>query len=478
MSVNTTYFQKNLALPTQFVVPPTLAVFLLMADFAGVFISVGFVLWMQFRAPIEQFNPFVSGIVLSGLIGLYIFDAYCSRVKLAVVWTRFRFIVSLIIISIIIIVLIYLSNIWEKNWQLSQGVLLASLGIFPLWAIIIRFLAVIYIQAPFKRVAIDALLNSSRWLIVGASQGAYQFKQDLAQQNQYINVTLTSNLPSGVLKEEMIEKSSFASVQTGSRKLLSGVVVATQAPLAGEELQTLAQYRLQGVPIYQLPEAYEKIWYKVPPNLVNDSWFVFAKGFKLNSSQFHQKCKRVIDIVAACILLGVLSPLMLLAAVAVKLNSPGSLLYSQVRSGLNGQHFRVYKFRSMFQDAELRGAQWAIEHDPRVTRVGRWLRLTRIDELPQLWNVLNGEMSLIGPRPERPEFDVKLAEAINYYNIRYSIKPGITGWAQVMYPYGASIDDAREKLSYDLYYIKHYSLALDLLIALKTIRVVLLGKGR
>jgi lipopolysaccharide/colanic/teichoic acid biosynthesis glycosyltransferase len=132
----------------------------------------------------------------------------------------------------------------------------------------------------------------------------------------------------------------------------------------------------------------------------------------------------------------------------------------------------------MRQDAEKRGAQWAQERDPRVTRVGYWLRLTRIDELPQLWNVLRGEMSLIGPRPERPEFDDQLAEAIPYYTLRYLVKPGITGWAQVMYPYGASIDDAYEKLSYDLYYIKNYSIWLDLAIVFKTVRIVFLGKGR
>jgi lipopolysaccharide/colanic/teichoic acid biosynthesis glycosyltransferase len=132
----------------------------------------------------------------------------------------------------------------------------------------------------------------------------------------------------------------------------------------------------------------------------------------------------------------------------------------------------------MYQDAEKRGAQWAGKQDPRITKVGRWLRLTRIDELPQIVNVLRGEMSLIGPRPERPEFDLKLREEIPYYDLRYLVKPGITGWAQVMYPYGSSVEDAYEKLAYDLYYIKNYSLALDLAIFFKTIRVVILGKGR
>lgn len=456
----------------QIEIPRTIAAFLLVSDLAGVFVSIISVLSMQFNVRIEEFNPFASGIILSGLIGLYIFDAYRSQLQIAIVWTRFRFIISLITASAICTVLIYLSNIWEANWQLNQGILLTSLGIFLLWAVFGRLIAVTYMRAPFGKVAMNTLFNSNRWLIVGANQGANQFRKDLTEQYPYTNVTLAK-------KSDFVSAASTQGVFLKSNtRPLSGVVVATQAPLAGEELQTLVNYRLQGVPIYQLPDVYEQIWYKIPPNLLNDNWFVFAQGFKLNSSQFHQKCKRVIDIVAASVLLAILSPLMGLAAIAIKLNSPGPLLYSQVRSGYNGQAFRVYKFRSMYQDAERLGAQWAMEHDPRVTPVGRWLRATRIDELPQLWNVLNGEMSLIGPRPERPEFDVKLAEVIPYYNRRYSIKPGITGWAQVMYPYGASVDDARQKLSYDLYYIKHYSFALDLVIALKTIRVVLLGKGR
>jgi lipopolysaccharide/colanic/teichoic acid biosynthesis glycosyltransferase len=169
---------------------------------------------------------------------------------------------------------------------------------------------------------------------------------------------------------------------------------------------------------------------------------------------------------------------MVIVGFIIRLDSPGPIFYSQLRTGLYGKPFRVYKFRSMYQDAEKRGAQWASQRDPRITKVGHWLRVLRIDELPQIINVLRGEMSLIGPRPERPEFDVKLKEAIPYYEMRYLVKPGITGWAQVLYPYGASLEDAYEKLSYDLYYIKNYSLFLDMVIVLKTIRVVLLGKGR
>jgi exopolysaccharide biosynthesis polyprenyl glycosylphosphotransferase len=238
------------------------------------------------------------------------------------------------------------------------------------------------------------------------------------------------------------------------------------------------QLRLQGIPVYQLPDFYEMLWQKLPPALLQDTWFTFGGGFGLFANRTSLKIKRFVDIVAASVLLVILSPLMLLAVIAIMLESSGAVFYSQLRNGLYGNPFRVYKFRSMRQDAEKMGVQWAQKRDPRITRVGYCLRLMRIDELPQLWNVLRGEMSLIGPRPERPEFDSKLVTQIPYYNLRYLVKPGITGWAQVLYPYGASVEDAYEKLSYDLYYIKNYSLWLDLAIAFKTVRVVILGKGQ
>lgn len=169
---------------------------------------------------------------------------------------------------------------------------------------------------------------------------------------------------------------------------------------------------------------------------------------------------------------------MLLAFVAIKMESSGPVIFRQVRTGRDGKDFILYKFRSMRIDAEAKGAQWAVINDCRVTRIGNFMRKTRIDELPQLVNILSGNMSLVGPRPERPEFNKMLAEKIPFYNFRHSVHPGLTGWAQVLYPYGASIEDAEEKLQYELFYIKNYSLWLDVSIALKTVQVVLFGKGR
>ncbi len=258
----------------------------------------------------------------------------------------------------------------------------------------------------------------------------------------------------------------------------TGILVSPTVTLSSEQEQQLMRTRLKGGAIYSLADFCERFWRKIPPGLVEADWFAFRSGFQLAHSRLATATKRVFDLGMAATLLLLALPLMGGVAIAIKLDSPGPIFYSQLRNGLNGKPFLVYKFRSMHQDAEKRGAQWASERDPRITRVGHWLRILRIDELPQIWNVLKGEMSLIGPRPERPEFDEKLAQQIPHYQARYSVKPGITGWAQVMYPYGASLEDAYEKVSYDLYYIKNYSLWLDLVIVIKTIRVVLLGKGR
>ena len=171
-------------------------------------------------------------------------------------------------------------------------------------------------------------------------------------------------------------------------------------------------------------------------------------------------------------------PIAIIVSILIKIFDKGPIIYKQIRIGLNGQNFKIYKFRSMQINSENDGAKWTSINDNRITKIGKFLRLTRIDELPQLINVIRGDMSFIGPRPERPEFNEMLEQEIPYYQLRHLVRPGITGWAQVLYPYGASVDDAREKLKYDLYYIKNYSVLLDFSIILKTVRIVLFGRGR
>jgi sugar transferase (PEP-CTERM system associated) len=221
---------------------------------------------------------------------------------------------------------------------------------------------------------------------------------------------------------------------------------------------------------------YEEYTGKIAVENLRPSWLIFASGFR--KSRVLAAAKRTIDVVGALIGLTLALPIMAVVALLVRLSSPGAIFYSQERVGLNGRVFRINKFRSMCADAEAAtGAVWSTANDPRVTRVGRFLRLTRLDELPQLWNVLRGDMSIVGPRPERPEFVSKLTEEIPFYGQRHVVKPGLTGWAQVRYTYGASVEDTIQKLQYDLYYIKNMSLALDVVIVIETIKIVILRRG-
>nr|WP_256871139.1 sugar transferase [Shewanella sp. Scap07] len=213
-------------------------------------------------------------------------------------------------------------------------------------------------------------------------------------------------------------------------------------------------------------------------HLLHSGYFLHQKAFSILSTKRTQLAKRVIDLLAAAILSLIALPVCLITAIAIKVESKGPILYRQKRVGQYNDEFEVIKFRSMCTDAEKSGAQWAIKNDSRVTKVGKFIRKTRIDELPQIINILKGEMSIIGPRPEREVFISDLEKSIPYYRFRHAVKPGVTGLAQVSYPYGASIEDAVWKHKYDIYYIKHHSTFLDIKILLKTVKVVLFGAGR
>ncbi|ROR34712.1 TIGR03013 family XrtA/PEP-CTERM system glycosyltransferase [Inmirania thermothiophila] len=254
------------------------------------------------------------------------------------------------------------------------------------------------------------------------------------------------------------------------------VVVAVSDRRGHLPMRELLACRMVGVPVSDFHSFYERETGRVMLEDLHPSWLVFSDGFRGGLAA--DAVKRLFDLAAAGLLLALTWPVMLLAALAVKLEDGGPVFYRQTRVGQHGRPFEVIKFRSMRPDAEADGRpRWARPGDARVTRVGAWLRKTRIDELPQLINVLRGEMSLVGPRPERPEFVARLQERIPYYGERHRVKPGLTGWAQVSYPYGASDEDAAEKLRYDLYYMKNHSLFLDLVILVQTVEVVLWGRG-
>jgi sugar transferase (PEP-CTERM system associated) len=254
------------------------------------------------------------------------------------------------------------------------------------------------------------------------------------------------------------------------------VIVAMPDRRGTLPVEELLELRLNGVKVEEATSWLEKITGRIEVEQLYASWMIFAEGFRF--SAYFRLMRRVLNFSVALLGLIISLPLLPFILLAVKLDSPGPALYRQKRVGKRNTQFYCYKFRTMRQDAEAdTGATWAADDDPRITRVGKFLRAARLDEIPQLWCVLKGDMHFVGPRPERPEFVEWLSKEIPYYGVRHVVRPGITGWAQVQYKYGNTLEDAREKLQYDLFYIKNASLGLDLLILFQTIKIVLLGRG-
>ena len=245
----------------------------------------------------------------------------------------------------------------------------------------------------------------------------------------------------------------------------------------GKEIERLLQRRERGGCVIPLLNWCEQELQRIPPELVHSEWLIQAEGFGLRPGSITWRLKRFGDVLGAILLIVGTAPILLIAGILVWVQDGGPIFYHQIRSGLYGRPIRIWKLRSMRVNAEKYGAQWATKSDPRVTRVGRLIRATRIDELPQLFSVISGDLSLIGPRPERPEIEEELEKVIPNYRVRHWIRPGLSGWAQVCYPYGASTEDSRLKLSYDLYYLRNASPLLDVLITMKTIRLVIAAKG-
>jgi sugar transferase (PEP-CTERM system associated) len=339
-------------------------------------------------------------------------------------------------------------------------------------------------RAGFMRVLEQAKINA-KVLIIGAQTIGKLVAEQLCQQKTlgmevigFVGagsepVTLTYGNPRKVSLPVFSPQSISSLVEKKgvNRILLAGGEVWGEC--AGDEL---IQLRIKGVPVEDCHSFYERLLSKIPITDLSPEWIVLAKGFRRDRVILF--AKRVIDVVVSGLGLILSAPIALLTAILIKLDSPGPVLYRQERVGQDGARFVLLKFRSMTVDAESeQGPVWASVNDPRVTRVGRVIRKLRIDEIPQMINVLKGEMSFVGPRPERPFFVEKLKQKNRYYALRLSVKPGITGWAQISYRYGDSETDAVEKLQYDLYYIKNMSILFDVQIIFESLKVILLGKG-
>lgn len=319
-------------------------------------------------------------------------------------------------------------------------------------------------------------------LILGVGHTAQLIGQ-LKRRTDHRGINLVGFAPIGndehiVSSEKIVSFNDKNLVEYVESNDIDEIVVAFDDRRNNIPSDEILKCKMQGVQVIDVSTFYERQLGKIKLDSLHPSNFIFSDGF--TQAVLKSSGKRVFDVVVSSVLSVLLLPLMALTALAVYIESgfSGPIIYRQVRVGMNGADFEILKFRSMSVDAEKNGvAQWAKSNDNRVTKVGSFIRKTRLDELPQLYNVLRGDMSFVGPRPERPQFVSELAKTIEYYEMRHHVKPGITGWAQICYPYGASEDDAREKLQYDLYYLKNYSLFLDTTILLQTVQVVLWSKG-
>lgn len=357
--------------------------------------------------------------------------------------------------------------------------LLVGRGAFLL-AFGLALLGILFSRVLFVRWARAGALKT-RALVIGTGSRAAHIEALLAKRGPASNVQVVGYLPMGG-SHHFVDRNRILDTRESlpelvARLQISEIVLAVRDRRGGGiPLQDLLKCKLRGIRILEISSFFERENGHLQLDSMNASWMILSEGF--HQGMLRDTAKRLFDLVVSAAMLAVCLPVMVLTALFIKLESPGPVLYRQERVGQGCRNFTILKFRSMCVDAEKDGKpRWARQNDSRVTRTGRFIRRTRIDELPQIFNVFFGDMSFVGPRPERPYFVQDLTQKIPYYGVRHTVKPGITGWAQVRYAYGATDEDAMQKLQYDLYYVKNHSLFLDLMILFQTAQVVLWGKG-
>ncbi|MCK0070450.1 TIGR03013 family PEP-CTERM/XrtA system glycosyltransferase [Kordiimonas sp. 5E331] len=368
--------------------------------------------------------------------------------------------------------------------SVAVSALLYFLPMLPLWrsilvlALSLSFALVMLVHALFLKFSNTNFLNR-QVIVLGAGKAGVELKEYASKAKEAgLNIIDTIALPGQEVEvpgAKSIE--DIGAFDEFARNSDAELILIASSGKQELPVDALISCKLSGIEVKDRLSFFEQVRGYVDLESVKAEWIIFSDGFK-GGNYFERALKRVLDIAVSSLVLFLTIPLMIFAAIGVALTSKGPIFYRQERVGLNGETFNLLKFRSMTVDAEKEGRpEWAKEADPRITKIGGFLRRTRIDELPQLINVFRGDMSFVGPRPERPFFVDQLEKEIPFYKERHCLKPGITGWAQIQYPYGASIEDSKRKLEYDLYYIKNYSIFLDLLIILQTLRVVLFPVG-
>ena len=420
----------------------------------------------MFIDPIQNRIPQLLTYALSVQVSMIGMGVYGVDALQSLRFATARLLVSVSVAVILLSLFAFLlpgTTLWRSN--LLYAMLLTFLFLFSLRLLLGNMIG----GEAFKR----------RVLVMGAGPRAMRIRK-LAEQKGagfsvvgYIAMNDCVQVIPSAINRAHIENLSDHTLRLGASEL----VLALEERRNGLPLNDLIRVRTTGVHVNEISTFLERETGRVDLDSVNPSWLIFSDGFS-SGRRLSAIGKRIFDIVFSLALIVTTLPIMLLTAIAIKFESPGPAIYRQTRVGLYGQEFDLLKLRSMRQDAEIGGqAVWAQKNDPRVTRIGRIIRKIRVDELPQAWNVLLGQMSFVGPRPERPAFVEELGAQLNYFAERHMVKPGITGWAQINYPYGASLEDSRHKLEYDLYYAKNYTPFLDVVIILQTLRVVLWADG-
>jgi sugar transferase (PEP-CTERM system associated) len=403
----------------------------------------------------------ILGVTAASMLCSYYFDLYAPQMSETGGETYFRLLVVLSVLSFLLAATSY----FYPDLQIGRNVFLTGL-------MILTFALLIYRSAYFWLVG-QSFMQEKVYVLGGGERAASLVEAIRTHRDWGMSVVgwagaIGGNTPT---KDEYAKAIS----QLTQQKAIDKVIVALSDRRGTMPVRELLNVRLTGIPVEEANSILEKINGKIELDDLHPSAMIFSEGFRVKKGNL--VLRRMMSFLIAFFGLILTLPVMPIVALLVKLTSPGPVFFSQERVGHRGKNFRVFKFRTMRQDAEAGGAKWAIKNDPRITSIGTFLRKTRLDEIPQLWCVLKGDMAFVGPRPERPEFVQWLNEAIPYYNLRHIIRPGLTGWAQVRYSYGASLEETKEKLKYDLYYIKHMSLSLDLLIMFETVKTVLLRKG-
>ena len=427
--------------------------------------------WIRFGISYSIFTTNTGASVFTMLLYmtmLYVFDLYHLNNAAPSAKNAVRTAVAVGFAGVFLVILFYSL----PRWEYGRGIFLIQ--IVFVWCFVFGWRAFFFSVFPTKPFTEEVLIlgagNSGKVLLdllksPNSPYHAVGFLDDdpLKERAEIASLPVMGNMNKlqEVMEKTEVKTAILAITRERSPQLIGKILTA----------------RLNGIHVLDMPTVFENLTGAVPVEHIRDDWLVFADGFNLISKQYVQRAKRLFDVVISFLLLCVTAPVIVITAFAVKLGSPGPIFFGQSRVGKGGRNFVLWKFRSMKEDAEKDGAVWAKKKDPRITAVGRVIRVLRIDELPQIFNVFKGDMSLIGPRPERPEFVQSLTTEIPYYGLRHSVSPGITGWAQVNYSYGASVEDSLRKLEFDIFYIKNMSLMLDAKIALKTVGVVLFGQG-